>query len=673
MTAPLTIDEPTADVIRNVMTAARAGQFDEAREIGERGLRENAGSLPLTALLGAILVQAGDYAAALPHLEAAGNASPADPIILRNRAAALIGLERFSQALDLLSETAVASDPATGLLPMRAYAAHMDGKFVQGIADYRTHLAAHAADWEAWNNLGNALVSFGDHRGAVEALDRAAAINPRAAPTRLNLARALRDVGEADRAEAELRAMARDFSWDSNALLDLYHLLRASPRPDAEAEAEAPLVEASRRDPENVEILIELGRMHFGTFELIKARETYRTLLRIDPSNVDAYLGLAQVFEHSEPEQLDSLVAEAEKAGLADESRLDLIRAFAARRSKNYEAALHSLEAIPVDVEPAARYHLTGQMLDSLGRYDEAFSAFSAMNEAQAQDGTEPQVRARNLRSQLETQRDVLTPGWRSSWTAPPLPSPRATPVFLAGFPRSGTTLLDTMLMGHPEVAVMEERPIFRILDFEFGGFDAIADMNEDTVRAMQQRYFELANDHVDVSAHTVLVDKAPLYLHRVPQILRLFPDARFILAMRHPADALLSCFMANFRLNNSMANFLDLASGAEFYDLSFGLWERARKIFDVDVQTIFYERMVADPESELRPVADTLGLEWDPRMLDHQKTAQERGMVPTASYAQVTQPLYATSVDRWKNYRHHLEPILPVLEPWARKFGYSI
>ena len=81
---------------------------------------------------------------------------------------------------------------------------------------------------------------------------------------------------------------------------------------------------------------------------------------------------------------------------------------------------------------------------------------------------------------------------------------------------------------------------------------------------------------------------------------------------------------------------------------------------------------MVQDPPTVLRPVVEALGLEWHEGMLDHTKTAAERGLIRTASYAQVTQPIYTRSVGRWQRYRKHLEPVLPVLAPWIEKFGYT-
>jgi hypothetical protein len=177
----------------------------------------------------------------------------------------------------------------------------------------------------------------------------------------------------------------------------------------------------------------------------------------------------------------------------------------------------------------------------------------------------------------------------------------------------------------------------------------------------------------VTLAEGTRLIDKSPLHLNNVQFIHRLFPDAQYILALRHPADSVLSCFISSFRLNPSMANFLRLDTAAEFYDLAFTNWETTRALFPLRVHTIRYEDLVERTEDELRKVAEAIGLEWHDDLLDHQTTAANRGVIPTASYAQVTEPIYRRSVDRWRNYRKHLEPILPTLKPWIDKFGYSL
>jgi hypothetical protein len=87
--------------------------------------------------------------------------------------------------------------------------------------------------------------------------------------------------------------------------------------------------------------------------------------------------------------------------------------------------------------------------------------------------------------------------------------------------------------------------------------------------------------------------------------------------------------------------------------------------------QTVVYEELIENPELVLREVLDFLGLEWDPRVLDHQRTARERGTILTPSYDQVTQPITKAPSGRWKRYRKQMEPVLPMLLPWAERLGY--
>jgi len=87
----------------------------------------------------------------------------------------------------------------------------------------------------------------------------------------------------------------------------------------------------------------------------------------------------------------------------------------------------------------------------------------------------------------------------------------------------------------------------------------------------------------------------------------------------------------------------------------------------------VVYERLVEDVAAEVRPLFDFLGLDWHEAALDHRRTALARGLITTASYSQVTEPIYQRAAGRWERYRTHLEPILPALEPWVRKFGYTL
>ena len=264
---------------------------------------------------------------------------------------------------------------------------------------------------------------------------------------------------------------------------------------------------------------------------------------------------------------------------------------------------------------------------------------------------------------------------WLDGWTpaAPIQPDERKSPAFLTGFPRSGTTLLDTMLMGHPDVQVMEERPPLTDIEHRAGGVEALPAMQAGAIRDARDDYWREVAKHIDLRPDTLVIDKGPLYVNKTAIIHRLFPGAPIILALRHPMDVVLSCFITNFRPNPAMANFLELRRAAELYDRSMSAFEEARQLLDLPVHTVVYERMVADRDGELRPLFEWLGLDWSEEAVDHQATAAKRGVITTASYAQVHEPLYTRSAGRWVRYAKQLEPVRDLIAPWVEKFGYSL
>lgn len=134
-----------------------------------------------------------------------------------------------------------------------------------------------------------------------------------------------------------------------------------------------------------------------------------------------------------------------------------------------------------------------------------------------------------------------------------------------------------------------------------------------------------------------------------------------------------LSCFITRFEPTGGLVNFTTLEGTAQLFDQMMRFWGQCRTILPLIVQRVRYERLVEDAEPEMRALAAFLGLEWTDAILDNRTTARERGFINTPSYAQVTEPLYDRSIGRWEKYREQMEPVLPILSPWAKRFGYEI
>src|SRR5204863_7301423 len=124
--------------------------------------------------------------------------------------------------------------------------------------------------------------------------------------------------------------------------------------------------------------------------------------------------------------------------------------------------------------------------------------------------------------------------------------------------------------------------------------------------------------------------------------------------------------------MNDAMACFLGIADAADLYDAVMTVFTRSRDLIPLATHTLVYEQLVADPEAALMPLIDFLGLEWRDELLDHQATARGRGAILTPSYDQVVQPLSAAPSGRWRRYKSELQPVLPVLLPWAERLGYA-
>lgn len=671
MNATSTLDPTTTNAIRNALSAASRGMLGEACQIGEQALASGGDVTALNAMLGMLRCQSGDFATGIRNLKVAHGARPADQRIATNLAMALQQTGRHSEALEVLTEELAGSDPSLQLERLRGFSAQLVDDFPAAIRSYERVVTAFPDDWEAWNNLGNARRGAKDFEGATEALRKAAKLAPDASPVRLNLATAIIQSGDWNAAEAELRQMAADFPDDPKPLRELFLMLKEWGHEQLALEAVESAIE---RAPEDIELLLGMASLLSQMTNSAEAEAAYRKVLDLDPVNGLAHLGLAVSFDlTNRTKELEELVPIAEAKGVGPNA-LNFIRAFDHRRAKRFAEGLAALEQVPDDLENARRSNLLGQLLEGLGRYDEAFAAYEKMNELmREQNGPRPQERASDYRELIRRRHESTTEEWVGRWRPESHKDPRPAPVFLFGFPRSGTTLLDTMLMGHPSIEVLEEEPTLHKAFELFANYDDLPTASDELIQQARDAYFQSAGERTPPKPGNLLVDKNPLAINAVPFIRRLFPEARVILALRHPCDVLLSCYVTNFRMNDGMASFVDLEQGAELYDRSFSYFERMQSLMPTPAHTIMYEKVVADQNRELRALFDFLELDWHDAVLDHQTTALGRGRIKTASYAQVVEPIYQRSAGRWQNFRKHLEPIFPLVRPWVEKFGYSL
>ena len=249
-------------------------------------------------------------------------------------------------------------------------------------------------------------------------------------------------------------------------------------------------------------------------------------------------------------------------------------------------------------------------------------------------------------------------------------------PIFLIGFPRSGTTLLDTILSSHPSIEIAEEKDLLDYVEhiamkkFKKNIID-FATLEASQLCVLREEYFKRLYSYVNPSAK-IVIDKLPLNIVKIPLINILFPNAKVILAIRHPCDSVLSCFQQTFMPNSAMANFTSLPSSINYYIKVMSAWNRYDKELSIDSITTRYEDLIEDFDGTISIILSFLGVGWNDSLKEYKTTAKNRGVINTPSATQVSQPLYKSSIQKWRHYEAQFEEHLPLLHPWIEQWGYT-
>lgn len=613
-----------SDPMVAVAAHARSGNWPAALDQAERALEVDPFASPLLGFAALAALRLGDEARAEAFLRRQLAIASDDHAAAVNLATLLARSGRQAEALALARDHG--GHPR--LARLAGFLHQEVGEYRAAAIAYEAALAAHPEDAETWNNLGNALVETGDLERASAAFQNAINGGAPGHGVFLNLSSAL---ALADNREGRVQALR----------------------------------EGLARFPAHPELLLEFGLAEAAAGNFEAGIVALRQVAQAETSFHAAHLELGLLYENLNLlEELDELLAASANRGF-DQLEMVFLQAWSLRRRSRFEEADVLARQIPASINPIRAAQLRAEIADRLGRTDEAFAEFVRMN--QAATAARPAPAGPSFREGICAKSQAMEPR-----QGHPLPGgDGGQPVFLVGFPRSGTTLLDTVLSGYAELQVFEEQPMLGQVMSRFAGLSNESDPD----RLTDARVWYIAQAEVlgGSASGRRIVDKHPLHMAQMPTIQRLFPEAAIVLVERHPCDVVLSCFMANFVLNPAMRSFTDLDEAARTYDAVFANWELALSLLPLRVHTVRYERMIADLEGELRPLTEFLGLPWRDDILDHQASAARRGHVRTASYAQVGQPLYGHAVERWRRYSKYLEPVLPILAPWAERMGYAL
>lgn len=656
----------TADFER-AFEQLNSGDAKGAAEIARAGLARCPDSIDLLTLLGASLNSLRLAESALEPLQRALEIAPGFARAHDEIGRSLLMLKRLDEAISCF-EKALTLDPASASVerhlaqalllagrsedadrvlergftrsPERkrllAAALHQRaGRFRESEPLLREVLAVDADDVNALRMLARVAEKAGHLDEAERLLRRAIELKPRFDEARLHLARVLNDNDRLEDA-VDCTAEATRVSPRNPLAHYLHGALLAQLR--RHEDAIAAYRKSVRLRTDNPPAWEELGHVLKALGRQEEGIAAYREALRLRPGFGEVWWSLSNLktFRFNN----DDLAAMEQ--GLSD-------------AVEHNENRVHFLFAL-------------GKALEDRGEFSAAFARYDEANRIQrmrlSYDPVDTQFKHERIRDTFDAKLLAAS--------APPQ-AEQATPIFIVGLPRSGSTLLEQILASHPLVDGTSELPDLAKVIAEISRRhanvrypEAVKLLNAPAIRELGTMYLERTRRHR--SGRPFFTDKMPNNFASVGLIHLILPQARIIDARRHPLDSLLGCYKQHFALGQSFT--YDLEELGEFYLEYRRIMQHWHAVLPGRVLEVRYEDVVREQEATTRKLLDYCGLPWDPSCLRFHETQRA---VHTASSAQVRKPLYDSSVDHWRNFRVQLAPLLEVVGPAIASEGWSI
>jgi tetratricopeptide (TPR) repeat protein len=442
---------------------------------------------------------------------------------------------------------------------------------------------------------------------------------------------------------------------------------------------------ATRRRPNAVEIYVNLGAIQMTSGDPAGARASFEQALELRPDHAQALGKLAVLASHrrDRPAMRDL----AQRALTLNPGSANALRTLVELdldddRFGDAEARALAWIANPDITAQAAEqaYGLYGDALDGLCRYADAYVAYAKSNTVfRSLNASAFQPLLTRPVSKIISELDdnfALTSAsdWGGARTLVDDGGGARAHVFLIGFMRSGTTLLEQALSRHPDVAVLEETEAFAAAGADLlqrpGGLGRLAGLQAGEGDRYRAAYWAAVRQAGVDPADKVFIDKHPFNGIKLSLIAKLFPKAKIVFALRDPRDVVLSCFRQRLRPNAFSYELSNLTGAATLYDRYMHLVESYRGKLALSIHDHRHEALVTDFAATLGATCDHIGLTWTPELTDFAYGAL-RGNVVSQSSRQLAAGLNAKGVGRWRHYAAEMAPVLPVLAPWVKLYGY--
>ncbi len=639
------INPNIADVHSNLgLVFKELGEFKKSINCYEQAIKINPNIADVHSNLGLVFKELGEFKKAINCYEQAIKINPNHFASHNNLGVVFKELGEFKKAANSI-EQAIKINP-------NHFASHNNlgnifkdlGKFEKAISCYEQAIQINPNYIEAHNNLGDIFKDLEEFQKAKICFEKAIQINPNYIEAHNNLGNIFKDLGKFEKA------------------ISCYE-------------------QAIQINPNYAKAHNNLGLIFLTLGKTQKAISYYEKAIKIEPHFIPAHNNLMEIYERTNnDEKLKQSIASAQSL-IKNALTIKLFEGILLYKNEKFSKSISVLESIFFDKKEENYEKLRilnlAKCYDRLEDIDKAFNYFVKVNDLTLQKKIIKSIDKDKYLKKIKIRKNFFKKSKIKQWINFQSSYNRKDPIFIIGFPRSGTTLLDSILRSHPLIDVVEEEPMVeksidslnKLSNDDLGDLKKIDNYQ---IQKIRKTYFDFLDDHVNEKNNSKFyIDRMPINTIFVGDILRIFPNAKFITLIRHPCDCVLSCFMQDFVPNAQNVNFLNLNDTAHFYEAVMSLWIKYKSIFSFNYHEVKYENLVENFLPTIRSILNFLELPWNDAVLEHTKTAKKRKLITTASYNQVTKPIYSHASGRWKRYKKQISNIYLILEPLIKKFNY--
>jgi tetratricopeptide (TPR) repeat protein len=634
------------------------------------------------------------------NLIASGHNHPQVYMIM---AIALGQLEKYSESTEIFNKLTQHFPNNPEIYYNFALISSEKGDVVEALELYQKCIKLNPSHFSALNNAGILELKSNNFNSAKSLFLQAIKVNGNNIEYIRNLAQAYYQCNDYNKAENTIRPILsskQSIAEDYILCLDCHYEKREL------IQASILYKQAIKQFPANATLLNIAGLIEIDNKKYNKAYQLLSQTTKIQTNNIEFQINrltaychtqtnsrhclsrLKELMKHSKTEHLYEYAANLceslgeikaskkyiKKGLLLNDNNANLlfINAKLMVQKKKYNQALKLLKIAKTNSHSSKTnyeiYYEEGRVLDRLYNHKKAWKSFTLANKLNAKLTNSTSTELHYLNQAAELKSDFTQ--YSSAINTNKHNSEHSSLVFIVGFPRSGTTLLERLLLAHPRTQVLEETNAVNELYYEINllkgtsFFHRLKSLSKNEVTSLQNSYFNSINEYFDWNKTDTIIDKMPMNGNHLALIMKIFPNAKILFALRHPIDVCLSCLMQN------MLQVYSFNSAAKVYDSYMETVQLYRTHLSLNILDVKYEDLIKETNTEIKKILNFIELEWHENIEEFYKN---KAIVNTPSYQQVNQPIYQEAKYRYKNYLPFINQELAPLQKWLSHFAYTL